>query len=119
MKEFELFSLSSSLSKMIELSTFQSFFTAEQALTSGSEVLQKSLDRVLLDALIAHDSDVSLLSLFFQAVDSQKYAFEHLTTFESVYGYSFHDWYQAVGKPYLAKNFGVSSYTANVRVKQS
>jgi hypothetical protein len=115
--EFELYSLSSSLSRMIELSTFQSFSTAEQTPSAQSAVLQKSIDKVLLDALIAHDGDTTLLAFFLDLVDNQLDPSEYFTAFESIYGYTFQDWYQEVGKFNLAKNLGISSYTAQLQSK--
>ena len=112
--EFELFSLSSSLSRIIELSTFQSFSTAEQTPTAQSHVLQKSIDKLLLDALIAYGGDTSLLA-FLDVVDNQLDPSEYFTAFKSIYAYTFQDWYQQVGKFNLAKNLGISSFTAQLQ----
>ena len=112
--EFELFSLSSSLSRIIELSTFQSFSAAEQTPTAQSQVLQKSIDKLQLDALIAYGGDTSLLA-FLDVVDNQLDPSEYFTAFKSIYAYTFQDWYQQVGKFNLAKNLGISSFTAQLQ----
>jgi hypothetical protein len=110
--EFELSGLSSSLSRIIELSTFQSVSIPGKELTAQSEVLQKSIDKVLLDSLIAHDSGVSLSPVFLDL--GKNYPRSLPTIFKFIYGYTFEDWYLAVGKLNLAKNLGITSNAAQL-----
>ena len=110
--EFELSGLNSSLSRITELSTFQSVSTPGKALTAQSEVLQKSIDKVLLDSLMSNTSGFSLSAVFLDL--DKNYPRSLSTKFKFIYGYTFEDWYLAAGKLNLAKNLGITSYTAQL-----
>mgnify|MGYP000108722793 FL=1 len=126
LSEFESIDPSAHLRGLITLGLPRTVATPAQSLEKEKEkeVLQKSLNEMLQDSLIAYGG-ITKLELFLELINSRSYKSRPLAAFRLIYGYSFQEWYRNVGKFDFGTNLGlrdprspklkVNNYSVNIK----
>jgi hypothetical protein len=130
LSEFESIDPSAHLRGLITLGLPRTVAAPAQSLEKEKEkekekeVLQKSLNEMLQDSLIAYGG-ITKLELFLELINSRSYKSRPLAAFRLIYGYSVQEWYRYVGKFDLGTNLGLrdprspklkaNSYSVNIK----